>query len=116
MADGNKDLVARLTDLTTAQKVPHRSENCLQRIDKDQDRNNHRPANEDRNTIFQSVTPAPQPMTPPKNSQDSNATDKSINVTRTGATLHALSTQAACLSRVRESRPHQYSRAAELTI
>src|SRR4029077_10828552 len=42
------------------------AENRLQRIDKDQDRNNHRPANQDRGAILESVTPAPQPMAPPQ--------------------------------------------------
>jgi hypothetical protein len=44
--------------------------------DKDQDRNNHRPANQNRGAVFEAVTPAPQPMAPPKDPQHRDATDK----------------------------------------
>src|SRR5262249_4511586 len=51
-----------VTDATAAEQKPHGTENCFERIDVDQHRDNHRPANEDRYAIFQAVTPAPQPV------------------------------------------------------
>ena len=55
-----------VTDATAAKQEPHGTENRFERVDVDQHRDNHRPANEDRNAVLQAVTPAPQPMAAPK--------------------------------------------------
>ena len=65
-----------MTDATAAEQKPHGTENRFERVDVDQHRHNHCPANEDGNTVFQAVTPAPQPMTAPKDSQHNDARHK----------------------------------------
>src|SRR5207253_5313999 len=66
----------RLAYLAAANEVPHRPEDCLQWVDKDQDRNDHPPANQNRSAIFEAVTPTPQPTAPPKDAQHREAADK----------------------------------------
>ena len=65
-----------VTNSPAADQKPHGTENCFERIDVDQHRDNHCPANEDRHAILQAVTPAPQPMTTPKDSQHNDASHK----------------------------------------
>src|SRR5262245_7882627 len=54
-----------VTDSAATEEKPHGTEKPLERIDVDQHRDNHRPANQDRHAILQAVTPAPQPMPSP---------------------------------------------------
>ena len=70
----------RLAHPAIAEQIPHRSENRLQRVDQDQDRNDHRPTDQNRDAIFESVTPAPQPMAPPEDSEHGDAADKSRDI------------------------------------
>src|SRR5207244_10829747 len=62
-----------MTDATAAEQKPHGTENRFERVDVDQHRYNHCPANEDGNAVLQAVTSAPQPMTAPKDSQHNDA-------------------------------------------
>ncbi len=62
-----------LAHSTIAKEKPHRPENRSQRVDIDQDRGQHRPTNENRDAIFEPVTPAPRPMSAPKNSKHDDA-------------------------------------------
>src|SRR5213080_4511782 len=65
-----------MTDATAAEQKPHGTENRFERVDVNQHRYNHRPANEDRHAILQAVTPAPQPMTAPKDSKNNDTRHK----------------------------------------
>lgn len=65
-----------VTDSAAAHQKPHGTENRFERVDVNQHRDNHRPANEDRDAIFKVVTPAPQPMAAPKDSQHNDARHK----------------------------------------
>src|SRR4029453_18222060 len=65
---------------TAAEQKPHGTKNRFQRVHVDQDCDNHRPANEDRDPIFEAITPAPQPMSSPKDSEHDNARDKGRHI------------------------------------
>ncbi len=65
-----------MTDATAAEQKPHGTENRFERVDVDQHRHNHCPANEDGHAVLQAVTPTPQPMTAPKDSQHNDARHK----------------------------------------
>jgi hypothetical protein len=71
-----------VADATAAKQEPHGTENRFERVDVDQHRDNHRPANEDRHAILQAVTPAPQPMAAPKDSQHNDARHKGGHISK----------------------------------
>ncbi len=73
-----------VTDSAAAKQEPHGAENRFEWIDVDQHRHNHRPANEDRHAVLQAVTPAPQPMAAPKDSQHNDARYKRRDVFKSG--------------------------------
>ena len=73
-----------MTYLTAAKQKPHGTKDRFQWIHTDKNRDNHRPANENRDPIFETVAPAPQPMPSPKNSEHDNARNKSGHVLESG--------------------------------
>src|SRR5438105_4520720 len=65
-----------LSDPVSSYIIKHPAEEQLERIDIDQDGDQHRPADQDRHAIFETETPAPEPMAPPKDAQHRYARDK----------------------------------------
>src|SRR4029453_4158038 len=70
----------RLPETAIAQAVKHSAENDLQGINIDQHGENHRPANETGDAVFQSEPPAPEPMTAPEKPHDRDGSSERRHV------------------------------------